>query len=234
MTLIGNKQKHITMKTIRLFIKMNRLLKTMATLMITTTLFILSGCEKENLFYKHEYVDLGLPSGNLWATCNVGADSPEEYGDYFAWGETEPKRVYNLDTYKYRDSIPYLGHGEDVLRGNDDAASVKWGGNWHIPTYSDWWELCHETTIEKTSKNGVKGLCFKGSNGNSLFLPYTGCIAENELYEVGVRGEYWTSTCVYVDFHQWFQLILDNFDIEMQSEGYVYHGRSIRPVRSAE
>ncbi len=227
MILKRNKQKQITMKTT---------LKAIAAIMITTTLFVVLGCTKENIFYKHEYVDLGLPSGNLWATCNVGADSPEEYGDYFAWGETKPKSVYSLDTYKYRDSVPYTGYGEMALRASDDAASVKWGGGWHIPTQIDWYELCHETTIEKTTKNGVKGLCFKGSNDNSLFLPYTGGFAENELYEIGVRGEYWASTSISggLYLHQWFQVVFDNFDIDIQSVGYVYHGRSIRPVRSAE
>lgn len=208
-------------------------------ILLALLMIIAVGCTKDKAegdgtIHGHIYVDLGLPSGTLWAACNVGADSPEEYGDYFAWGETKPKRVYSLDTYKYKDSIPYSDLGEEDLRASDDAASANWAGGWHTPTYSDWHELCHETTIEELTMNGVKGICFKGTNGKSLFLPYAGAIIENELYEDGISGGYWASTSISGGFYQWLQRICDNFDIEMETIGYVYYGYSIRPVHSVE
>ena len=215
---------------------MNRLLKTISFMMITMTLFIVSGCEKENLFYRHEYVDLGLPSGNLWATCNVGADSPEEYGDYFAWGETEPKSLYSLDTYKYRDSVPYSSLGIDTLRASDDAACAQWGGSWHTPNFDEWNELCNNTNIEEMTMNGVKGLCFNGNNGNSIFLPFAGDIVEDDLYAVGDVGCYWISNGYAGDFRSIFQCFHNYIENHATSygDGPVYNGCSIRPVRSSE
>ena len=88
---------------------MNKFAKAITAIMLIVAAIIVSGCSKDS-YQGHEYVDLGLPSGTLWATCNVGADTPEGFGDYFAWGETEPKSVYSLETYKHKDSIPYSDH----------------------------------------------------------------------------------------------------------------------------
>ena len=106
----------------------------------------------------HDYVDLGLPSGTKWATCNVGATAPEEYGDYFAWGETEPKTTYNWDTYKwcngsedtftkYNTKSSYgTVDNKTQLELADDAARANWGGQWRMPTDAEWTELCKNCT----------------------------------------------------------------------------------------
>lgn len=134
---------------------------------------------------EHEYVDLGLPSGLLWATCNVGATSPEDYGDYFAWGETTQKDYYDWSTYQYcngnntltkycnNSSYGYNGFTDNLttLLPEDDAATANWGGNWRIPTYWDFQELLNNTTATWTQQNGVNGQLFTAANGNSLFLP---------------------------------------------------------------
>ena len=140
---------------------------------------------------EHEYVDLGLPSGLLWATCNVGADSPEHYGgDYFAWGETQPKVIYNWSSYQYCDgsyktltkycsnsNYGYNGFTDNLttLLPVDDAATAKWGSDWRMPTKEEWQELVDNTPHTWTTQNGVIGLLFTATNGNSLFLPAAGC-----------------------------------------------------------
>ena len=147
----------------------------------------------------HEYVDLGLPSGTLWATCNVGANAPEDYGNYYAWGEVVTKATYDWSTYKYSKGtdcnliIKYciesdksyngLADGLTVLEPSDDAATVNWGREWYTPTRDQWRELLGNTTTSWTTKNGVIGALFVASNGNSLFLPAAGCYAFFSHYD---------------------------------------------------
>jgi len=132
----------------------------------------------------HEYVDLGLPSGLLWATCNIGANSPEEYGNYYAWGETSTKDIYNEKTYKYfkgpntkltkYNFICYYDGKFDrltTLEDSDDVVNVNWGSDWRMPTWDEIEELYSNCTHEWTTMKGVKGRLFTGSNGNSIFLP---------------------------------------------------------------
>ena len=157
----------------------------------------------------HGYVDLGLPSGLLWATCNVGAEAPEDYGDYFAWGETTTKSTYNWITYqhcnasyntltKYCDdsSYGYNGFTDNLttLLPEDDAATANWGGNWRMPTKAEFEELYNNTTNEWTTLNGVNGMLFTASNGNSLFLPAAGWRDFSSLYGAGSGGDYWSSS----------------------------------------
>ena len=125
---------------------------------------------------EHEYVDLGLPSGTLWAICNVGANAPEEYGDYFAWGETEPKEVYDLTTYKWNDGtwLKYTADGKTELDPEDDAAYVNWGAEWCMPTKDQLDELISNCTWTWTILNGVRGRLVTGPNGNTLFMPAAG------------------------------------------------------------
>ena len=156
----------------------------------------------------HEYVDLGLPSGLKWATCNVGATTPEDYGDYFAWGEVEPKTTYNWSTYKYcagtYDSMTkYCSNsslGKDgftdnktVLDSEDDAAAVNWGGAWRMPTTAEQQELIYNCTWDWTTQNGVNGYKVTGPNGNSIFLPAAGYVSEGRLI-AGSDGNYWSSS----------------------------------------
>lgn len=156
-----------------------------------------------------EWVDLGLPSGTLWATCNVGANSPEEYGDYFAWGETAPKDNYDLSTYKWCNGTVntltkycfdsesgYNGFVDDKtqLELEDDAAYVNWGPYWRMPSTDQQQELLNNCTSEWTTLNGVNGRLFTGPNGKTLFLPAGSNIMENEPDDVGNEGIYWSRT----------------------------------------
>jgi len=135
----------------------------------------------------HEYVDLGLPSGTLWATCNVGANSPEDFGDYFAWGETITKETYNASTYKYSDNPKTLPESADV-------ATVNWGIGWRMPTMEDMMELHKNCTHEWTTQNGVNGMLFTGANGNEVFFPSAGARGNSNLFGVGETGGYWSSS----------------------------------------
>ena len=157
----------------------------------------------------HEYVDLGLPSGLLWATCNVGANIPEEYGDYFAWGETQPKDYYDWNTYHYcngsentltkycNDSdYGYNGFTDTltVLLPEDDAARANWGAGWRMPTLEEWQELIDNTTSTWITQNGVNGRLFTAANGASLFLPASGYRLYGESYYAGTYGYSWSSS----------------------------------------
>lgn len=134
---------------------------------------------------KVEYVDLGLPSGNLWAKCNLGASAPEAYGDYYAWGEVEPKQEYTYPNHKwYKEGAPSLGFtkynnedGKLSLEDEDDAVIQKLGNGWRTPTLADFRELTNQkyTTIEKTTLNGVAGYQITSKrNKKSIFIPFAG------------------------------------------------------------
>ena len=134
---------------------------------------------------KVEYVDLGLPSGNLWAKCNLGASAPEAFGDYYAWGEVEPKQVYTNSNHKwYKEGAPSLGFtkynnedGKLSLEDEDDAVIQKLGNGWRTPTLADFRELTNQkyTTIKKTTLNGVAGYQITSKkNKKSIFIPFAG------------------------------------------------------------
>lgn len=151
---------------------------------------------------EHEYVDLGLPSGTKWATCNVGASSPEEYGDYFAWGETKPKSDYSWSTYFDKDDNgssykKYNNNGGlTELLPEDDAATANWGIPWRMPSLDQIKELCNSsyTTTEWTTLNDVYGRKITSkSNGNSIFLPAAG-YRYDKLYDAGTLGSYRSSS----------------------------------------
>lgn len=131
------------------------------------------------------YVDLGLPSGNLWAECNLGASSPEAYGDYYAWGEVKPKQEYTYPNHKwYKEGAPSLGFtkynnedGKMTLEDEDDAVIQNLGNGWRTPTLADFRELTNQklTTIKKTTLNGVAGYQITSKkNGKSIFIPFAG------------------------------------------------------------
>ena len=181
--------------------------------------------------HDHEYVDLGLPSGLKWATCNVGATTPEEYGDYFAWGEVEPKTTYNLDTYKYYDGsnfTKYTGSDKTVLDPEDDAATANWGGAWRMPTKAEQDELRTKCTWNWTTQNGVNGYKVTGPNGNSIFLPAAGCMDEGTLVSAGSGGLYWSSLLTDDPGDAYFvELSSDYVDWTFSDR---YHGFTVRPV----
>ena len=199
-----------------------------------------------NLDYEEEFfcpddnhphlIDLGLPSGTKWACCNVGASSPEGYGGYYAWGETEEKSEYTLGTYVHYDFNiwNYINIGSDISGTKYDVAHVKWGGDWHMPTLAQIQELLDYTNADYTYLNGVAGKIFTGSNGNTIFLPFAGKRVVKGVRYAGYYCEYWSST-------------LDN-DYDSTVKEYVYqlycydnggyktsdergNGLSVRPVQ---
>jgi len=159
---------------------------------------------------EHDFVDLGLPSGTLWATMNVGAEAPEDYGDYFAWGETEEKDSYDWSTYKWcngskntltkyctKSSYGYNGFVDNKteLDPEDDAATANWGSGWRMPSLTQIQELVNNCTNEWTTKNGVNGRLFTSNiNGASLFLPAAGLSFESDIHYTGTYGNYWLRT----------------------------------------
>ena len=140
-----------------------------------------------------EAVDLGLPSGIKWASCNVGATKPEEYGGYYAWGETEEKDNYSWDTYKYynKESAECVFIGNDISGTEYDVAHVKWGGSWRMPTLTEIDELIYKCTWTWTIYNGVEGNKVTGQNGNSIFLPAAGYRYGTDVRDQGSYGCYW-------------------------------------------
>ena len=151
-------------------------------------------------------VDLGLPSGTLWADRNVGADSPEDYGDYFAWGETSTKSIYDWSTYKwcqgsYTSMTKYCtksSYGtvdnKTVLDLEDDAAYVNMGTEWRMPTIDEQKELSIKCTWTWTTQNGTKGYKVTGPNGNSIFLPAAGARSGSSLSDAGSWGHFWSAS----------------------------------------
>lgn len=157
-----------------------------------------TACNNEN--HPHA-VDLGLSV--KWACCNVGANSPEDYGDYFAWGETSPKSSYTWENYQhwvgYYDDlgnwcIKYVTLNSDISGTQYDAATANWGGDWRMPTWAEQKELLNNCTWEWTTLNGVYGRRVTGPNGNSIFLPAAGYRYGSSSYYVGSDGGYWSST----------------------------------------
>lgn len=223
----------------------NKLLHTLSMLLLAMVAFTFTACSLFDLdemddLNGHEYVDLGLSV--KWATCNVGADSPEDYGDYFAWGETEPKSDYDWDTYKwcrgdYDNLTKYCTKGiygtvdnKTQLDLSDDAAHVNWGGSWRMPTYDELNELKEKCTWTWITQNGVKGYKVTSkTNGRSIFLPAAGYRDDSSLNNAGSYGDYWSSSlstggplgarCV-------------NFSSSSVDWYYVsrYNGRSVRSV----
>ena len=177
-------------------------------------------------------IDLGLPSGTLWACCNVGASKPEEYGNYYAWGETQPKSVYNWDTYQFYNSNTgyYVNIGSDIAGTSYDAATANWGAPWRMPSEAQRQELVNNTTSTWTTENGVYGRRFTGSNGATVFLPAAGYRWRSVLDGAGSHGDYWSST-LYESFpDNAYDLYFDSGDASWSSD-YRDLGLSVRPVR---
>ena len=166
---------------------------------------ILPNIEAKNEHNGYEYVDLGLSV--RWATCNVGASTPEGYGHYFAWGETTSKSTYSWSTYKwcrgsYDTQIKYCSNSrygtvdnKKQLDMSDDAARANWGGNWRMPTETEIGELLEKCTWVWTTQNGVNGYQVTSeSNGNSIFLPAAGRLEGSSNSRAGSYGYYWSSS----------------------------------------
>lgn len=211
---------------------------------------------KNNSVNGHEYVDLGLPSGTFWATCNVGADEPEDFGNYYAWGETKMKTTYNWTTYKFANGnwdnlTKYCndsGYGNNgftdnltTLQSCDDPATTNWGNNWHTPDKAQWDELRDNLTHDWTMQNGVSGVIFTAKNGQTLFLPAAGVRWDSDLVGAGSRGDYWSRSLDTLNFdhHHPYAAWHLYISSELWADGkrafgvLEYHrdgGYSIRPV----
>lgn len=222
---------------------MKEITKNVAVLMLMIMVTCVTGCESKIVSAKqktvdHVFVDLGLPSGTLWATCNIGASTPESYGDYFAWGETQPKATCNWSTYKFiNDSMVSKYTKNDglfILQASDDVASVKWGRSCHMPSYDEWNELIMYCKQSWITRNGVNGKLFTASNNNSIFLPAGGYHMDSILNEVGKIGYYWSSSANedYDNSAYFFYFYSDDCDIN--SFGGRCSSMSVRPVCSVE
>ena len=194
-----------------------------------------------------DWVDLGLPSGLLWANRNVGADTPEEYGNYYAWGETQPKAAYSWSNYQHcnggystltkyctNSEYSYTGYPDNltILLPEDDAATANWGDGARMPTKEEWQELMNNCTSVWISTNNVNGRLLTGPNGNTLFLPAAGYHKAGNLLNEGNLGHYWSSSLyTNASYCAWyFNFDSSSYDV---SYGTRYFGRSVRAVRSA-
>ncbi len=178
------------------------------------TTVLIKPTQLKNEINGHEYVDLGLPSGLKWATCNVGANRPEVYGDYFAWGEIESKNSYTELNYKHAkigkklfnvfkseilldNSIDYDKFdniGQNISNSKYDAAKMKWGCGWRLPTDNECEELVKKCKWVWTTQNGKEGYVIYGPNGNTIFFPASGWRIGSLLRDIGVNGGNWSST----------------------------------------
>ncbi len=138
----------------------------------------------------HEYVDLGLPSGLKWAACNVGADSPEAHGSYFAWGETVPKESYTYETCRTVDR----NIGDISGKPQYDAAAAVWGNPWRLPTKEEFAELKNACRWTWEKHNGHQGYRITGPNGNAIFLPAAGYVLDDYTASADTHGYYTTAT----------------------------------------
>ncbi len=203
---------------------------------------------------EHEYVDLGLPSGTLWAKTNVGADTPEDYGDYFAWGEIAPKDTYNEYDYLWYEAIEFGGdylykitkystdsdHGyngfvdnKTELDAGDDAATANWGPEWRMPSNDQIQELIDNCTSQWTAMNGVNGRMFTSNiNGATLFFSAIGYCWGGGQYNVGTRGIYGSRTLRVESPNFAYHLSFDSGSVYCDGNNFArYYGMSVRAVR---
>ncbi len=213
--------------------------------------FGLQSCDKENNndggnggnTATVQWVDLGLPSGLLWADRNVGAKNPEDYGNYYAWGETKPKEVYDLTTYAYGNYNALIKYCSDpncglnfftdnltTLEASDDAATVNIGAGARMPRDEEWQELIDNTTCTWTTRKGIYGRLLTASNGQSLFLPAASSCEGSNPYNVGESGFYWSST-LYMDVPN--NALGISFDALFCTSNWIprSYGCSVRAVR---
>ena len=199
-------------------------------------------------FYKpfdsngYDYVDLGLPSGIKWASFNVGATKPEEYGGYYAWGETEEKENYSWSTYKWcngssstmtkycTDSSYGAVDNKTVLDPEDDVAHVKWGGDWRMPTTEEQHELLDNCTWQWTTLKGVYGYRVTGPNGNSIFLPAAGSRHGTDAYGRGSSGFYWSGSLDRSGCERACYLYFSVNYFDWYCSTIRFYGQSVRPV----
>ena len=195
----------------------------------TDSLDLITGTSKG-----HGYVDLGLSV--KWATMNLGAESIEDYGDYYAWGEVRPKNKYDLNSYKWvsNNQEGYIKYNDvdnkTILELSDDAANVNWGGAWRVPSVEEQKELLSKCMWKWTKRNVVSGYLVTANNGNSIFLPAGGMRIGSNMHQVGETGYYWNRSRddKYHIYAHYNSFGVDGYDI---NDSYIrYFGHLIRPV----
>ena len=225
---------------------MNKRLLTMFSALVPLTLAIAQAPEDV------QAVDLGLPSGIRWASCNVGATTPEGYGYYFAWGETDSKKDYSWETYKYanvgeRYHYKFTKYCTDassgdngfidnktVLEPEDDAATANWGDVWRMPTDAEWTELREQCTWTWTAQNGMNGYQVASkTNGNSIFLPAAGFRNGTSLYLQGRRG-YYSSSSLLENYSDNVWIVTFNHEEVYRHSNNRNNGLSVRPVQDKQ
>lgn len=210
----------------------------------------------------NDFVDFGLPSGTLWSTRNLGAKLPEQSGSYLAWGESSPKYSYNWSTYKHCQIQKGSSNNEAKLKkyntnaqygavdnrkeltAVDDMVKAFWGHEWCMPTLKQWRELFQYTKQEEVYQNGVRGKLFT-RNGKSIFLPYTGYRADNDILKINVYGCYWTNQLdeTHPDHAKCVNVVTGAQNkvygttnkpdvINLEDSSLRYYGLPVRPVRS--
>ncbi len=191
--------------------------------------------QQNNIDLKNSHpqaIDLGMKSGTKWASFNMGATKPEEYGDHFAWGGTKVKSIYGWSTYIHCDGNQDTCHdiGSDISGTKYDVAHEKWRGNWQMPTLEQFEELLNNCNIEWTTLNGIRGYKFKSKfNGNSIFLPAAGDRLNDEFNDVGSHGGYWSSSQDPSKSYNAFELYFGSGSANMYPF-FRNYGLSIRPV----
>ena len=182
-------------------------------------------------------IDLGLPSGTKWACCNVDTDhpenqTPENYGGYYAWGETETKSNYSESAYQYYKNGSYQSIGSDIAGTEYDVAHVKWSGSWVMPSKEQLDELRNNCTFTWTTQNGVSGILFTGTNGGSIFLPPAGYRRGSDFFGADTDGNYWSSTQDPSNAKGAYYLIVYSYWLDGSTTyaGGRYLGFSVRPV----
>ena len=180
-------------------------------------------------------VDLGLPSGTKWASCNIGASAPEVVGDFYAWGENFTKDNYWWWTYTFFDNETYdvTDIGDDICGTEYDVSRSKWGAQWQLPSLVDVQELISQCSKNLVIVEGVGGIQFTGPNGNTIFLPLGGSYIEETISNPGMVGEYWTGTIsTYDEGLSKILFLYSGSAYTAQSQMCI--GRNVRPVIQKE
>ncbi len=227
--------------------------KSKSTLWCCVVSIALTGCMPEGVESGSTAIGMGAVDLGLsvrWANCNVGAESPEEYGGYYSWGETEEKSSYFWEDYMYIDSTNYDGWcdedemehiGYEISNTSYDVAHVKWGNGWRMPTESEFDELVNDCSWEWTKVKGVGGYRITGPNGNSIFLPAASYRAEDWDGKdgEGIYGFYWSSNLYGGDYSCAYGVLFEYYraDGEVNEDLYFEEqerclGACVRPVRS--
>jgi len=218
-------------------------MKKISFIIISLLLSVVSAsAQNDSIASSIEAVDLGLPSGILWASCNVGANAPEEFGDYYAWGETETRQSFKREEYLHikpnQENVMALKRvftdlGKDIAGTKYDVATQKMGETWKMPSLGQFQELEQNCIWEWTELNGVKGYKITSkTNSNWIFLPAAGSKASQRTSNIGVYGLYWSSTSGYSGPSDACNLLIEQNSDRRRQTSLRSMGYTVRAVRT--